>query len=40
MSALPILKFTIEEYLFEEEKSSEKHEYYQGEIFLMARGFH
>ncbi len=36
MSAAPILKYTIEEYLATEAKSLEKHEYYQGEIFAMA----
>jgi Uma2 family endonuclease len=36
MGAEPILKHTMEEYLVLEEKSVEKHEYYQGEIFAMA----
>lgn len=36
MSAAPILKYSIVEYLAAEEKSLEKHEYYQGEIFAMA----
>ncbi len=36
MSAAPILKYSIAEYLASEEKSLEKHEYYQGEIFAMA----
>lgn len=36
MSALAILKFTVDEYLAEEEKSTVKHEYYKGEIFAMA----
>jgi Uma2 family endonuclease len=36
MSAAPILKYSIAEYLENEEKSLEKHEYYQGEIFAMA----
>jgi Uma2 family endonuclease len=36
MSAAPILKYSIADYLESEEKSLEKHEYYQGEIFAMA----
>ncbi len=36
MSAAPILKYSIAEYLQNEEKSLEKHEYYQGEVFAMA----
>jgi Uma2 family endonuclease len=36
MGADPILKYTVEEYLSLEEKSLEKNEYYQGEIFAMA----
>ena len=36
MSAAPILKHSIAEYLEAETKSLEKHEYYQGEIFAMA----
>jgi Uma2 family endonuclease len=36
MSAIPILKYSVEEYLEIEEKSLEKHEFYQGEIFAMA----
>jgi Uma2 family endonuclease len=36
MSAIPILKYSVEEYLESEEKSLEKHEFYQGEIFAMA----
>jgi Uma2 family endonuclease len=36
MSAAPILKYSIADYLESEEKSLEKHEYYQGEIFAIA----
>ncbi len=36
MSTPSILKYTIAEYLANEGKSLEKHEYYQGEIFAMA----
>jgi Uma2 family endonuclease len=36
MNTAPILKYTAEEYLALEEKSLEKHEFYQGEIFAMA----
>jgi Uma2 family endonuclease len=36
MSAAPILKYSIADYLESEKKSLEKHEYYQGEIFAMA----
>jgi Uma2 family endonuclease len=36
MGAAPILKYSIADYLESEEKSLEKHEYYQGEIFAMA----
>ncbi len=35
MSAIPILKYSIAEYLEAEEKSVEKNEFYQGEIFAM-----
>ena len=39
MSSAPALKYiSIEEYLELEEKSPEKNEYYQGEIFAMAGG--
>ncbi len=36
MSAVPVLKYTMDAYLEMEEKSLEKHEYYLGEIFAMA----
>jgi Uma2 family endonuclease len=36
MNTAPILKYTAEEYLALEERSLEKHEFYQGEIFAMA----
>jgi Uma2 family endonuclease len=36
MSALPSIKYTIEEYLTEEALAVEKHEFYKGEIFAMA----
>jgi Uma2 family endonuclease len=36
MSAVPIIKYSIDEYLESEGNSLEKHEYYQGEIFAMA----
>ena len=37
MGATPVIKFiSIEEYLFAEELSLEKNEYYKGEIFAMA----
>jgi len=36
MSAVPITKYTANEYLAMEDKSPEKHEFYQGEIFAMA----
>ncbi len=36
MNTAPILKYTDEEYLALEEKSLEKHGFYQGEIFAMA----
>jgi Uma2 family endonuclease len=36
MNTAPILKYTEDEYLALEEKSLEKHEFYQGEIFAMA----
>ncbi len=36
MSTPPILKYTIAEYLENEEKSLEKHKYFQGEVFAMA----
>jgi Uma2 family endonuclease len=36
MSAIPVIKYTAEEYLEMEAKSLEKHEFYQGEIFAMA----
>lgn len=38
MSAVPVLKYSVDEYLEMEEKSLEKHEFYQGEIFAMAGG--
>lgn len=38
MSAIPIIKYSIAEYLEAEEKSLEKNEFYQGEIFAMAGG--
>ncbi len=38
MSALPVIKFSIIEYLEADEKSLEKNEFYQGEIFAMAGG--
>lgn len=36
MNTIPILKYSIDEYLEMEESSLEKHEFYQGEIFAMA----
>jgi Uma2 family endonuclease len=36
MSTAPVLKYSIAEYLENEEKSLEKHEFYQGEVFAMA----
>jgi Uma2 family endonuclease len=36
MSAAPSLKYSIADYLESEEKSLEKHEFYQGEIFAIA----
>ncbi len=38
MSTVPIVKYTEEEYLELEEASSEKNEFYKGEIFVMAEG--
>jgi Uma2 family endonuclease len=34
----PVHEYTVEEYLHFEEASPDKHEYYRGEIFLMAGG--
>ncbi len=36
MSAAPVLKYSIEEYLTLEDNSVDKNEYYQGEIFAMS----
>ncbi len=36
MSAAPVLKYTIEQYLEMEDASPEKNEFYNGEIFAMA----
>ncbi len=37
MSAPPSLKCTLAAYMYSEEKSLEKHEFYQGEIFLLCK---
>lgn len=38
MSALPIRKLTIEEYIELDKNSEERYEYFDGEVFAMAGG--